>query len=224
MRTENWKPSPVSSLYRYIVGLHDKIYLYKDALISSTFLTMMAALLKFMFIYYQFIMLDDTSVRKCVCVLAATLTRSKINWEFVYLCIRSKDFAPISTISDYIHWAALAVWLFVIFITAMKSWMFEDLLHTYFVLFDILPWNTTPNSIKDLILSWMYLCIVYIAVCWNTIKLHQSNQTRSTTWWILQICKYTSYLIPFCNLQYMYMLKKNKLRTIFTKYRNSTTK
>jgi hypothetical protein len=205
MRTENWKPSPVSSLYRYIVGLHDKIYLYKDALISSTFLTMMAALLKFMFIYYQFIMLDDTSVRKCVCVLAATLTRSKINWEFVYLCIRSKDFAPISTISDYIHWAALAVWFFVIFITAMKSWMFEDLLHTYFVLFDILPWNTTPNSIKDLILSWMYLCIVYIAVCWITITLHQSNQTRSTTWWILQICKYTSYLIPFCNLQYIYM-------------------
>ena len=110
MSTENWKPSPVSSLYRYIVGLHDKIYLYKDALISSTFLTMMAALLKFMFIYYQFIMLDDTSVRKCVCVLAATLTRSKINWEFLYLCIRSKDFAPISTISDYIHWAVPAGW------------------------------------------------------------------------------------------------------------------
>jgi hypothetical protein len=27
----------VSSLYRYIVGLHDKIYLYKDVLISSNF-------------------------------------------------------------------------------------------------------------------------------------------------------------------------------------------
>ena len=26
-------------------------------------------------------MLDDKSFRKCVCVLAATLTRSKINWE-----------------------------------------------------------------------------------------------------------------------------------------------
>ena len=71
----------VFSLYRYIVGLHDKIYLYKDALISSTFLTMMAALLKYMFIYYQCMMLDDKSFRKCVCVLAATLTRSKINWE-----------------------------------------------------------------------------------------------------------------------------------------------
>jgi hypothetical protein len=205
MTTENWKPSPVSSLYRYIVGLHDKIYLYKDALISTTFLTMMTALLKFMLSYYQFMMLDDISFRKCVCVLAATLTRSKINWEFVYLCIRSKDVVLISTISDYIHWAALAVWFFVFFITSMKSWMFEDLLHTYFALFNILRWNTTPNSIKDLILSWIYLCIVYIAVCWITIASHQSNQTRSTTWKILQRCKYTSYNIPFCNLQYMYM-------------------
>ena len=188
------------------------------------FLTLMAALLKFMFIYYQFIMLDDTSVRKCVCVLAATLTRSKINWEFVYLCIRSKDVAPISTISDYIHWAALALWFLVFFITSMKSWMFEYLLHTYFVLFNILRWNTTPKSIKDLILSWMYLCIFYIAVCWITIKSHQSNQTCSTTWQILKRCKYTSYIIPFCNLQYMYMYNFVKLRTIYTKYRNSTTK
>ena len=181
MSTENWKLSLVSSLYRYIVGLHDKIYLYKDALISTTFLTMMAALLKFMLSYYQFMMLDDISFRKCVCVLAATLTRSKINWEFVYLCIRTKDVVLISTISEYIHWAALAMWFFVFFITSMKSWMFEDLLHTYFALFNILRWNTTPNSIKDLILSWIYLCIVYIAVCWITIASHQSNQTRSTT-------------------------------------------
>jgi hypothetical protein len=147
----------------------------------QTFLTMMAAMLKFMFIYYQFIMLDDKSFRKCVCVLAATLTRSKIKWEFVYLCIRSKDVAPISTISDYIHWAALAEWFFVFFITSMKSVMLKDLLHTYLVLFNILRWNTTPKSIKDLILSWMYLCIVFIAVIWITIKSHQSNQTRSTT-------------------------------------------
>jgi hypothetical protein len=162
-------------------------------------------MLKFMFIYYQFIMLDDKSFRKCVCVLAATLTRSTIKWEFVYLCIRSKDVALISTISDYIHWAALAVWFFVFFITSMKSGMLKDLLHTYFVLFNILRWNTTPNSIKDLNLSWMYLCIVFIAVIWITIQSHQSNQTRSTTWQILQSCKHTSYIIPFCNLQYMYM-------------------
>jgi hypothetical protein len=69
----------------------------------------MAAILKFMFIYNQIMILDDKSVRKCVCDFAATLTRSSINLEFVYLCIRSKDFAPISTISYYIHWAALAV-------------------------------------------------------------------------------------------------------------------
>jgi hypothetical protein len=61
----------------------------------------MAAMLKFMFIYYQFIMLDDKSFRKCVCVFESTSTRSKIYLEFVYLCIRSKDFAPIFTISGY---------------------------------------------------------------------------------------------------------------------------
>ena len=188
----------------------------------QTFLAMMVTMLKFMFIYNQFIMVDNKYFRKCVCVFAATLTRSNINIEFVYLCIRSKDFAPISTISDYIQWAALAMWFFVFFITSMKSWMFEDWLHTYFVLFNILRWNTTPNSIKDLILSWM--CIFCIAVCWITIKSHQSNQTRSTTWQILKSCKYTSYSIPFCNLQYMYMYNLFKLRTIYTKYRNSTTK
>jgi hypothetical protein len=138
----------------------------------QTFLTMMAAMLKFMFIYYQFIMLDNKSFRKCVRVLAATLTRSKNNWEFVYLCIRSKDVAPISTISDYMHWAALAEWFFVFFITSMKSGMFENLLHTYFVLFNILRWNTTPNSIKDLILSWMYLCIIFFLQLFATQSNH----------------------------------------------------
>ena len=54
-------------------------------------------MLKFMFIYNELMILDDKSFRKCVCVFEATLTRSKINLEFVYLCIRSKDFAPIST-------------------------------------------------------------------------------------------------------------------------------
>jgi hypothetical protein len=103
----------------------------------QTFLNMMAAILKFMFIYNQIMILDDKSVRKCVCDFAATLTRSNINLEFVYLCIRSKDFAPISTISYYIHWAALAVWFFVFFITSIKSGMFEDLLHTYFIFFNI---------------------------------------------------------------------------------------
>jgi hypothetical protein len=80
----------------------------------QTFLAMMATMLKFMFIYNQFIMVDNKYFRKCICgVFAATLTRSNINIEFVYLCNRSKDFAPISTISDYIHWAALAEWFFV---------------------------------------------------------------------------------------------------------------
>jgi hypothetical protein len=171
-------------------------------------------------------MLDNKSFRKCVCVFEATLTRSKINWGFVYLCIRSKDFVPISTISDYIHWAALAVWFFVFFITSMKSGMFENLLHSYFVLFNIhvLLWNTTTHSIKDLNLFGMYLCIDFIADICITIKSHQSNQTRSTTWRILIGCKYSSYFIPFCNLQYMYMYNLFRLRTIYTKYWNSTTK
>jgi len=191
----------------------------------QTFLTMMAAILKLMFIYNQLMMLDDKSFRKCVCVLAATLTRWKINWGFVYLCIRSTDFSPISTISDYIHWAALAVWFFVFFITSMKSGMFEDWLHTLKKKkINILRWNTTTHSIKDLNLFWMYLCIVFIADICITIKSHQSNQTRSTTWQILKSCKYSSYFIPFCNLQNMYMYDLSSLRTIYTKYWNSTTK
>ena len=64
---------------------------------------MMAAILKFMFVYNQIMILDDTCFRKYVCDFAVTLTGSNINLEFVYLCIRSKDFAPISTISYYIH-------------------------------------------------------------------------------------------------------------------------
>ena len=40
---------------------------------------MMPTMLKFMLIYDQFIMmLDDKSFRKCVCVLAATLTDQKL--------------------------------------------------------------------------------------------------------------------------------------------------
>ena len=97
---------------------------------------MMATMLKFMFIYNQFIMLYNTYFRKCVCVFAVTLARSNINIEFVYLCIRFKYFASISTISDYIHGAALAEWFFVFFITSMKSGMFEDLLQcTYLFCF-----------------------------------------------------------------------------------------
>jgi hypothetical protein len=143
----------------------------------------------------------------------------------VSLCIiRFKDFAPIFTISDYIHWAALAVWFFVFFITSMKSRKFEDLLHTYFILFNILHWNTTRHGIKDLNLFWMYLCIFFIAVIWIIIKSHQSNPTRSTTWRTFISCKYSSYFIPFCNLQNMYMYNLFRLRTIYTKYWNSTTK
>jgi hypothetical protein len=138
--------------------------------------------------------------------------------------MRSKDFAPISTISDYIHWAALMVWFVVCFITSMISGMFEDLLHTYFILFNILRWNTTTHSIKDLNLFGMYLCIDFIAVICIPIKSHQSNQTRSTTWRTLIGCKYSSYFIPFCNLQCMYMYNVFRLGTIYTKYRNSTTK
>jgi hypothetical protein len=70
------------------------------------------------------------------------------------------------------HWSALAEWFFVFFITSMKSGMFENLLHTYFVLFNILRWNTTPNSIKDLILSWMYLCIIFFLQLFATQSNH----------------------------------------------------
>ena len=43
----------------------------------------MAGMFKFMFIYNQFMMLDDKSFRKCVCVFAATLTKSNINLDFL---------------------------------------------------------------------------------------------------------------------------------------------
>ena len=100
------------------------------------------------------------------------------------------------------------------FITSMKSWMFEYWLHTYFVSFNILPWNTTTHSIKDLF--WMYFCIVFIAVICIPIKSQQSNQTRSATWQILRSCKYSSYLIPFYYLQYMYVHNLFRLRTNYT--------
>ena len=61
----------MSSLYRYIVDLHDKIYLYKDVLKSSNFSFYDDLYAQFMLIYDQFIMmLDDKSFRKCVCVFA----------------------------------------------------------------------------------------------------------------------------------------------------------
>jgi hypothetical protein len=38
---------------------------------------MMAAMLKFMFIYNQFMMLDDTSFRKCVCGVTSLFNKIK---------------------------------------------------------------------------------------------------------------------------------------------------
>ena len=67
----------MSSLYQYIVGLYDKIYLYKDVLISSNFSYYDGAMLKFMFIYNQFMMLDDTSFRKCVCGVTSLFNKIK---------------------------------------------------------------------------------------------------------------------------------------------------
>jgi hypothetical protein len=73
---------------------------------------------------YRIMILDHKSFRKCVCDFAATLTRSNINIEFVYLCIRSKDFAPISTISYYsckptMYWYKLDTWRFPVL---SRSW------------------------------------------------------------------------------------------------------
>jgi hypothetical protein len=145
-------------------------------------LIIMGAMLKFMFIYYQFMMLDDKPWIKCVCGVAATLTRSKLNWQFVYLCIRCKDFAPISTISYYIHWAALAVWFFVFFITSMKSGMFEDLLHTYIILFNILRSNTTTHSTRfELILNVFVYCLYCSYLDHNTITSIKSDMFNNLT-------------------------------------------
>jgi hypothetical protein len=78
----------------------------------QAFLNMMATILKFMFVYNQIMILDDKSVKKCACDFAATLTRSNINLEFVYLCISSKDFAPILSCKPTMYWYKLNTWRF----------------------------------------------------------------------------------------------------------------
>ena len=181
MSTENWIPSRVQfiSIYRWLTL---KYICIKMFWYLQTCLTMMAAMLKFMFIYNELMILDDKSFRKCVCVFEATLTRSKINLEFVYLCIRSKDFVPISTISDYIHWAALAVWFFVFFITSMKSGKFEDLLHTYFILFNILHWNTTTQYQRSkLIFNVFVYCFYCSYLHYNKITSIKSDTFNNLT-------------------------------------------
>jgi hypothetical protein len=141
--------------------------------------------------------------------------------------MRSNDFAPISTISDYIHWAALMVWFVVFFITSMISGMFENLWHNYFILFNILHWNTTTHSIKDLNLFGMYLCIDFIAVICITIKSHQSNQTCSTTWRTFICCKYSLilFLSVTCNacICIMYLGKEQFTQNIEIPQENKIT-
>jgi hypothetical protein len=85
------------------------------------------------FDWCDFIGIQITAIKSIHKYIPNKFKSSKINIEVVYLCMRAKDFAPISTISDYIHWAALMVWFVVFFITSMISGMFEDLLHTYFI-------------------------------------------------------------------------------------------
>jgi hypothetical protein len=94
-----------------------------------------------------------------------------------------------------------------------------DLIHKYTnskLMFDLVKVAAKSQT--------MYLCIVFIAVICIPIKSHQSNQICSTTWPSFIGCKYSSYFIPFCNLQSMYMYNLSRLRTIYTKYWNSTTK
>jgi len=60
--------------------------------------------------------------------------------------------------------------------------------------------------------SFKYWCIFfYLVVICTTIKSHQSNQTRSTTWRTCLGCKYSSYCLWFCNLQYIYMYSLSRL-------------
>ena len=146
----------------------------------QTFLTIMAAMLKFMFIYNELMILDEKSFRKCVCDFEATLTRSKINLEFVYLCIRSKDFAPISTISDYIHWAALAVWFFVFFIT----WWNQECSKSYYILIwfsSIYKYNYTRYQRFKLILNVFVYCFYCSYLHSNKITSIKSDMFNNLT-------------------------------------------
>jgi len=133
----------------------------------------------------------------------------------IYRDLQNNDISAVLTV---------VLFFFFIFISSIKSGTFEDLLHTYFILFNIWRWNTTTHSLKDLNLFWLYLFIVFIANICIAIKSHQSNQTRSTTCRTFLTCKYSSYFIPFCNIQYIYRHNISSLSTIYTKYSNSTTK
>jgi hypothetical protein len=82
-----------------------------------------------------------------------------------------------------------------------------------------LKYNYTQLSHFQILL-YLLICF-YLAVYWVPIKSHQSNQTHSTNWPTLLICKYSSDFIPCCNLQYMYIYNLSSLRTIYTKYSNS---
>ena len=77
VRTVDWELEAVTCpIYIHILLTYMIKYICKKMFwYLQTFLTMVAAMLKFMFIYNQLIMLDDKSFRKCVFVFAATLTR-----------------------------------------------------------------------------------------------------------------------------------------------------
>ena len=110
-------------------------------------------------------------------------------------------------------------WLLVVSFRYWNILEFVFLQHCLFMLSNKWWWLKYRVS-KFVVL--MYL--LYLAVSCISIKSHQSNQTCSTTWRTSKSCKYSSYFIPFYNLQYMYMYNLSRLRTIFAEYSNSTTK
>jgi hypothetical protein len=73
-----------------------------------------------------------------------------------------------------------------------------------------------------LLLVLMYILFYLTLIC-IPIKSHQSNKTCSTTLQSVIGCEYSSYLFfTLYDLQYMYMHNVCSLRTIYTKYSNST--
>ena len=122
-----------------------------------------------------------------------------------------------TNVYNYLLYISTVPTVWYLFIS-IKPGTLADLLHTSYILFYVLHWNTTTHSIKDLELFWLYLCVYILSVICIAITSRRSNQTRSTTCRTLICCKYSSYSIPCCNLQCLYMYNVSSLKTIYTKF------
>ena len=135
---------------------------------------------------------------KCVRVFIAKSKTMNLKLEFMYMCVRDMDCATVSTIYFPIRYNSCSdavVYLVIHIINQIRNvWRLTTYLFNFIQDILLKYTNTRYQSFK----YWLYLLIsFYLAAICITIKSHQSNQTRSTTWRTFMICKYSSYFIPF---------------------------